>query len=86
MLILLAHYPHRYIFPTPVGVMSLDIHPEHPFLLAVGLYDGTVAVYDLKEGPNNPVYKSTAKSGKHTDPVWQVSVRISESHVQCTVL
>jgi len=54
--------------------MSLDIHPDHPFLVAVGLYDGSVAVYDLKQGTNNPVYKSTTKSGKHTDPVWQVGV------------
>ena len=53
--------------------MCLDIHPEHPFLLAVGLYDGAVAVYDLREGPNNPIYKSTARMGKHTDPVWQVN-------------
>ena len=54
------------------GVMSLDIHQDHPFLVAVGLYDGSVAVYDLKQGTNNPVYRSTTKSGKHTDPVWQV--------------
>ena len=42
--------------------------------MAVGLYDGSVAVYDLKQGTNNPVYKSTTKSGKHTDPVWQVGM------------
>ena len=64
---------YRYIFSMTSGVMCLDIHSEHPFLLAVGLYDGTVAVYDLREGPNNPIYKSTARMGKHTDPVWQVS-------------
>ncbi len=45
---------------------------DNPFLVAVGHYDGSVAVYDLKEGEGNPIYKSTAKSGKHTDPVWQV--------------
>eukprot|EP00731_Ephydatia_muelleri_P003913 Em0002g89a len=52
--------------------MSLDIHPEHPYLIAVGLYDGTVAVYTLKDKGSNPLYRSTAKTGKHTDPVWQV--------------
>eukprot|EP00731_Ephydatia_muelleri_P004211 Em0002g387a len=48
--------------------MSLDIHPEHPYLIAVGLYDGTVAVYTLKDKGSNPLYRSTAKTGKHTDP------------------
>ena len=53
--------------------MSLDIHPEHPYLIAVGLYDGTVAVYTLKDKGSNPLYRSTANTGKHTDPVWQVT-------------
>ena len=53
--------------------MSLDIHPEHPYLIAVGLYDGTVAVYTLKDKGSNPLYRSTAKTGKHTDPVWQLT-------------
>ena len=62
----------RFIFPTPSGVMCLDVHPDHPFLLAVGLYDGTVCVYDLQQGGSEPLLRSTANSGKHTDPVWQV--------------
>ena len=52
--------------------MCLDSHSEHPYLLAAGMYDGSVAIYDLREGNNNPIYQATAKSGKHTDPVWQV--------------
>lgn len=64
-------YP-EYVFQVDSGVMSLDIHPEHPYLIAVGLYDGTVAVYTLKDKGSNPLYRSTAKTGKHTDPVWQV--------------
>ena len=59
--------------------MCLDVHPDHPFLLAVGLYDGKVAVYDFREGTNNPMFQSDARTGKHTDPVWQVCV-----HVHCT--
>jgi len=30
------------VYSTDAGVMSIDIHPEHPFLVAVGLYDGNV--------------------------------------------
>ncbi len=51
--------------------MCLDIHPENAFLVAVGLYDGKVAVYDFRE-VKNPVFQSDARMGKHTDPVWQV--------------
>ena len=63
----------RYVFQVDSGVISLDIHPEHPYLIAVGLYDGTVAVYTLKDKGSNPLYRSTAKTGKHTDPVWHVT-------------
>ncbi|XP_033483161.2 dynein, axonemal, intermediate chain 1, paralog 2 [Epinephelus lanceolatus] len=62
----------EYIYPTDSGVMCLDIHEQHSYLVAVGFYDGCVAVYNLKEEGLEPVYKSTAKTGKHTDPVWQV--------------
>lgn len=62
----------EFVFPTQSGVMSLDVHKHATYLLAVGFYDGCVAVYNLKNKGQAPVYKSTAKSGKHTDPVWQV--------------
>ena len=63
-------YMVRYVFQVDSGVMSLDIHPEHPYLIAVGLYDGTVAVYTLKDKGSNPLYRSTTKTGKH---VWQLT-------------
>uniref|UniRef100_A0A671TTQ8 Dynein axonemal intermediate chain 1 n=1 Tax=Sparus aurata TaxID=8175 RepID=A0A671TTQ8_SPAAU len=62
----------EYTYPTPSGVLCLDIHEQHSYLVAVGFYDGCVAVYNLQEEGLEPVYKSTAKTGKHTDPVWQV--------------
>lgn len=63
----------EYIFQTDSGVMCCDFHPEHSNLLAVGLYDGTVLVYDTPSKRATPIYRSTVKNGKHTDPVWQVS-------------
>ena len=62
----------EFIYPTESGVMCLDIHPEHPYLVAVGFYDGSVGVYNLTKQETKPLYQSTAKTGKHTDPVWQV--------------
>lgn len=61
----------EYSFSTESGVMCIDFHPEHPALLAVGLYDGTVMVFDIRlKGNNKPIYQSTVRTNKHTDPVW----------------
>jgi len=64
-------YP-EYIFATETGAMCLDFHKQHSSLLAVGCYDGTVLVYDVRNKSNRPIFSSTVKTGKHTDPVWQV--------------
>ncbi|XP_059925794.1 dynein, axonemal, intermediate chain 1, paralog 2 [Gadus macrocephalus] len=65
----------EFVYPTSSGIMCLHIHDRLSHLVAVGFYDGCVAVFDLKAeegGAAQPVFKSTAKAGKHTDPVWQV--------------
>mmetsp|Transcript_18991 Transcript_18991/g.33423 ORF Transcript_18991/g.33423 Transcript_18991/m.33423 type:complete len:714 (+) Transcript_18991:248-2389(+) len=64
-------YP-EYVISTESGVMCLDFHPQHPSLLAVGCYDGTVLAYDISNGTSRPIYSSSLRSGKHSDPVWQV--------------
>ncbi|CAG9332137.1 unnamed protein product [Blepharisma stoltei] len=66
-----TRYP-EYFFTTQHGVMCLDWHPQHPALLAVGLYDGTVLVFDVRAKHKKPIYQSTVRTNKHTDPVWQV--------------
>lgn len=61
----------EYSFTTESGVMCLDYHPKYPALLAVGCYDGTVMVFDIRlKGNNKPIYQSTVRTNKHTDPVW----------------
>ncbi|NXS62389.1 DNAI1 protein, partial [Brachypteracias leptosomus] len=62
----------EYVFSTESGIMCLDFHNDHPYLVAVGFYDGNVAIYNLKKATSQPSYKSNAMSGKHTEPVWQV--------------
>ncbi|CAD8183512.1 unnamed protein product [Paramecium octaurelia] len=62
----------EYAFTCEAGVMCLDFHPQSPALLAVGLYDGTVLVYDIRNKHKKPIYQSTVRTQKHTDPVWQV--------------
>jgi WD40 repeat protein len=38
----------------------------------LGFYDGSVSVYNIADEQKRPKYQSTARNGKHTDPVWQV--------------
>jgi dynein intermediate chain 1, axonemal len=45
-----------YSYSTESGVMSLDFHPESAALLAVGLYDGTVLVYDIRNKHKKAIY------------------------------
>lgn len=62
----------EYVFQTDCGVCALDWHKSRPALLAVGLYDGTVLVYDVRSKNRKPMYTSTVRTKKHTDPVWEV--------------
>ncbi|KAM6227455.1 dynein axonemal intermediate chain 1 isoform 2-T2 [Spheniscus humboldti] len=62
----------EYVLSSESGVMCLDFHNDHPYLMAVGFYDGNVAIYNVKKATSQPSYRSSAKSGKHTEPVWQV--------------
>jgi len=64
-------YP-EFVYNTNSGVMCIDFYEKTPSLLAVGMYDGTVAVYDLARKSDLPLCKSSIKTGKHTDPVWEI--------------
>jgi len=73
----------EYIFNTDSGVCALDWHPQRPALLAVGLYDGTVLVYDVRGRTRKPIYASTIRTNKHTDPVWEVRWDVSTEGTLC---
>ncbi|XP_077458991.1 dynein, axonemal, intermediate chain 1, paralog 2 isoform X1 [Stigmatopora argus] len=82
-----SSYP-EHIFSTSSGVLSLDIHKQYSYLVAVGCYDGCVCVYNLKKKGLDPEYKSNAKTGKHTEPVWQVRWQnddMDNNHYFCSV-
>lgn len=62
----------EYTYSCDSGAMCLDFHPSHPALLAVGCYDGTVLVFDIRNKQKKAIYSSNVRTSKHTDPVWQV--------------
>ncbi|XP_029644281.1 WD repeat-containing protein 78-like [Octopus sinensis] len=64
-------YPEK-VFPHRTGVTALDFSMTYPNLLAVGFYDGGIAVYDMKLKTNTPVQTSFLSSHRHTSAVTEV--------------
>lgn len=50
-------HPERNI-TVESGVTAMHWHPNHPSLLCVGAYDGSVAVYDVRNRGDSPIYTS----------------------------
>ncbi|XP_029473429.1 WD repeat-containing protein 78 isoform X2 [Rhinatrema bivittatum] len=64
-------WPER-VFHCESGVISLDFSAGNPNLLAVGMYNGIVAIYNVQSTSDSPVLDSSDSVGKHTSPVWQL--------------
>ncbi|KFV19790.1 WD repeat-containing protein 78, partial [Tauraco erythrolophus] len=64
-------WPER-IFRCEHGVTALDFSMASPNLLAVGMYNGSVAVYDVRSCKDAALLDSSESSKKHTGPVWQL--------------
>lgn len=64
-------YPMK-TYRTPCSVTSIAFANRSPHLLGVGMYDGTVAVYDVRKEEDKPVLESGYGGGKHSDCVWEV--------------
>lgn len=63
----------EWTFSTPFGVTAIDFSSTNYNLLAVGLYDGTVAIYDVRAPTDKAILESGhGVPGKHSDPVWKV--------------
>ncbi|KAM4022468.1 dynein axonemal intermediate chain 4 [Anomaloglossus baeobatrachus] len=64
-------WPER-IYKCESGVTAVDFSALSPNLLAVGMYNGTVAIYNVQNKENVPALDSSDNLHKHTCPVWQV--------------
>ncbi|XP_069669173.1 dynein intermediate chain 2, ciliary [Periplaneta americana] len=62
----------EYVCTAESGVVCVDIHPVHPYLICIGKYDGNVAVYDVHLTQTEPQYESNSVTNKHCGIVWQV--------------
>uniref|UniRef100_A0A8B9Z441 Dynein axonemal intermediate chain 4 n=1 Tax=Buteo japonicus TaxID=224669 RepID=A0A8B9Z441_9AVES len=64
-------WPER-IFQCEHGVTALDFSMASPNLLAVGMYDGSVTIYNVRSCNDAALLDSSESSNKHTGPVWQM--------------
>ncbi|XP_072367189.1 dynein axonemal intermediate chain 4 isoform X2 [Scyliorhinus torazame] len=64
-------WPER-IYYCDSGVTALEFSADSPNLLAAGHYDGTVAIYNIRNPENGLVLDSSNDVNKHIGPVWQL--------------
>uniref|UniRef100_A0A8C3DX98 Dynein axonemal intermediate chain 4 n=1 Tax=Corvus moneduloides TaxID=1196302 RepID=A0A8C3DX98_CORMO len=64
-------WPER-IFRCEHGVTAVDFSLASPNLLAVGMANGHVAIYDVRSRNAAALLDSSASLNKHTGPVWQL--------------
>ena len=65
-------YP-EFICLSSCAIHCIDVNLDHPHMIAVGLMDGNIAVYNLQNETQDPFYKSDAINGKHRNVVNQVN-------------
>uniref|UniRef100_A0A667Z1W3 Dynein axonemal intermediate chain 4 n=1 Tax=Myripristis murdjan TaxID=586833 RepID=A0A667Z1W3_9TELE len=64
-------WPER-VYHCNTGVTSLDFSAKHPYRLAVGMTDGTIAIYYVYSQDKTCAVSSSKCSKKHYSSTWQV--------------
>lgn len=64
-------FPER-VYTAKQGVTALDFSVANANLLAVGYYDGGVAIYNVRSAEDEPIIDNQESQGKHLCPVWQI--------------
>jgi len=73
-----SSYP-EYVSRTHCGALCLSFNRDHGYVLAVGLRDGSLAVYNVSLMTHEPQYTTDAVKTKHTACVRQVGRTPSSS-------
>ncbi|CAF2126479.1 unnamed protein product [Rotaria magnacalcarata] len=64
-------FPERY-YQTDAGVTSLSFSLKRPNLLAVGLFNGNICIFDVNQNNTSPIVDTNENDKKHSKPVWQI--------------
>ncbi|XP_068197577.1 dynein axonemal intermediate chain 4 [Antennarius striatus] len=70
-------WPDRTIY-CQSAVTSLDFSSNHPNHLAVGMQDGTIAIYNVQSEDMSCIVSSRKCLNRHLDPVWQLKWKQQE--------
>eukprot|EP00108_Taenia_solium_P012309 TsM_000156300 transcript=TsM_000156300 gene=TsM_000156300 len=62
------NYPER-LFRTPSGVTSIAWSSKNENLLAVGMFNGVIVIFDARKGSQTPILDTTHATGRHYSPV-----------------
>ncbi|KAH8862508.1 WD repeat-containing protein 78 [Schistosoma japonicum] len=73
----LIEHPERY-YVTPSSVTAVGWSKTHANLLAVGMFNGVVFVYDVRKNDPLPVIDTTYASGRHLGPVRKLQWIVQE--------
>lgn len=65
-------FPERVI-KTTSRAMNCRFSQRNPNLIGVGLYDGVVAIYDIRKKGDQPIADSKELDSKHLDAIWEVN-------------
>ncbi len=77
------------VLKTPFPVTALDFSTISPAILAVGMFNGDVAIYDVRREHDwgKPLESAEGISGGHSDPVWLVHLQFDVwNYYHCNVL
>merc|ERR1711971_90263 len=63
---------YEKIIKTSSGVTAIDFSLSKPTVMAAGMKDGRIAIFDTSKSQNMPLLDSAFVQGRHMTPVWQV--------------
>lgn len=64
-------FPERY-YKTEAGVTSVAFSQKHANLLAVGLFNGNINIYDVRTNNVTSLLSTSESDNKHLSPVWNL--------------
>jgi len=64
-------FPERF-YKTDAGVTAVAFSGKHANLLAVGLFNGNILVFDVKKNNTAAILSTNETGNKHLSPVWSL--------------
>ncbi|XP_076354048.1 dynein axonemal intermediate chain 4-like isoform X2 [Tachypleus tridentatus] len=66
-----CEFPERF-YKTLLGVTCMEFSTKHPYLLAVGMYEGIIAIFDVRKLGKRQVVDNTETKRRPSGAIWQL--------------